>query len=350
LTGSHLHADLRHWLIRANFRPIGERRHGGDGGIANCSDRSEYGIDGPADSREHAERYADEEKEEITEEKTKKEVAEEEEENVEEKKAEKNDEEKEEEDEKGEVKEEKEEPDEENEDEIVDICVDDTQPAAAVIFGEEDRHFPYTLSGHGHCTSSVSDPTSDLAHRAPANAGSRHNPTPLVAREFERAAFTAQSHIEELKEQGPCVSNPPHAFPSPSPFAFPYTSDSLSASPIAARSSVIKEVFGALNDGVSVKRPDTQSGSTQYTQPRLLKRDNEGLSAAHTCPVASPVVACKMPMTDLPGTAAGAASSASESIPILTSQFASSPMWATKGSETGGSYAGEALTSSFGAG
>jgi hypothetical protein len=281
-----------------------------------------------------------------------------EEEKVEEKKKaeeEIDEEEKEEGDEKGEEKEEEEEPEEEedeDEDEVVDICVDDTQSAAAVIFGEEDQHFPYSLSGHGHCGSSVSDPTSDLAHRASTAAGSGHKLTSLAAGEYERAACTAQSHIEELKEQGLCVSNPPHAFPSPSPFAFPYTSDSLSATPMAATSSDMKEFVGALNGGGSIERPDTQSSSTQYTQPRLLKRDNEGLSAAQTCLVATPVVAWTMPTTDAPapGTAAGSASSASDSFPIPTSQFALSPVWATKGSETGGCYAGDTLTSSFGAG
>jgi hypothetical protein len=278
-----------------------------------------------------------------------------EEENIKEKKKaeeEIDEEEKEEGDVNGEEKEEEEEPEEEeeedeDEDEVVDICVDDTQSAAAVILGEEDQHFPYSLSGHGHCGSSVSDPTSDLAPRASTTAA-----TSSAAGEYERASCTAQSHIEELKEEGLCVSNPPHAFPSPSPFAFPYTSDSLSATPMAARSSDMKEFVGALNGGASIKIPDTQSSSTQYTQPRLLKRDNEGLSAAQTCLVATPVAAWTMPTTDAPapGTAAGSASSASESFPIPTSQFALSPVWATKGSETGGSYAGDTLTSSFGAG
>jgi hypothetical protein len=247
-----------------------------------------------------------------------------------------------------------EEDEDEDEDEIVDICVDDTQSAATAIFGEEVNHFPYSLSGH--CGFAVSDPISDSAHSASITAGRMHKPTSLAAVELECAACPAPPHAEESKEQELCLSNPPQAFPSPSPLAFPYTSDSLSATPMAARSSDMRELVAVPNDGSSTKRPDTQSSSTQYTQPGLLKCDYEGSSAAHTCLAATHVVPCEILMTEASASGkaaevvAEATSGVPESIPIPTSQYASSPVWATKGSETAGSYVGYTLTSSFGAG
>lgn len=311
-------------------------------------------MDGP----EHAERRDDEEEvvnidmkdndaEEYVEEKKKKmeEESEKEKEDVDEEKVEG--------EEKGEEKR-GEEDEDEDEDEIVDICVDDTQSAATAIFGEDVNHFPYSLSGH--CGFAVSDPMSDSAHSASITAGRMHKPTSLAAVELECAACPAPPHAEESKEQELCLSNPPHAFLSPSPLAFPYTSDSLSATPMAARSSDMRELVAVTNDGSSTKRPDTQSSSTQYTQPGLLKCDYEGSSAAHTCLAATHVVPCEILMTEASASeevaeaGAEATSGVPESIPIPTSQYASSPVWATKGSETAGSYVGYTLTSSFGAG
>ena len=310
--------------------------------------RGEEDEDGDEDFQEMVNiDMKDNEEEEYVEEKKKK--------MEEESEKEKEEEETEEGEEKGEEKRGEEDEDgDEDEDEIVDICVDDTQSAATAIFGEDVNHFPYSLSGH--CGFAVSDPMSDSAHSASITAGSMHKPTSLAAVELECAACPAPPHAEESKEQELCLSNPPHAFPSPSPLAFPYTSDSLSATPMAARSSDMRELVAVPNDGSSTKRPDTQSSSTQYTQPGLLKCDYEGSSAAHTCLAATHVVPCEILMTEASasGKAAEAGAEATsgvpESIPIPISQYASSPVWATKGSETAGSYVGYTLTSSFGAG
>lgn len=337
-------------LIFVEFHLIGERRHGGDGEVADSSDRLDCGIDGPAGGLEHGACLRDDEGEELEEEEKKKEVEnkkledKEVEEELEEEEEKKVEEEKEEGHDKG-IEKEEEEEGEDDEDELIDICVDDTQSAAPIILGDEDQHFPPSVSGR---YSAVSGPTSDLVHKQ----------TTLADGELERGFCNALHHTAELKDQESCVSNAPHAFLSPSPFAFPYTSDSLSATPMAAAGSPdTKDLIGAQNDKASAKRPDTQSSSTQYTQSGLLKCDSEGLSTARTRLVTAPVVVCEMPMTEksVPGKAANAlgagseaASSVSESIPIP--QYSSSPAWATKGSETGGSYAGNTLTSSFGAG